>query len=249
MLSGHRTVLVELTTLCGKNLGHEIYYSRRYDDNSVHNFTCDVRFRRRNTNKWVTDEVVTSSKEPKNLFSLAKVLPEKKKNYLDAKKLHQRLVGIAKRTYYQNKVSHSQNINKTTWSIVSELTRKEKNASNFSIKTDKGITTNSEEIANHFNTYFKHTASQVISKTAPRINMEHKCNNSNLVNYMLLYPFTEQEFELMHNKLINKSSAGSDKIPGFLLKKVLYAVTKPLMHLLPGSIRNTNHDYCLNYDI
>nr|CAI5840971.1 unnamed protein product [Callosobruchus analis] len=162
-LSDHRTVLFELTTLCGKNLGHEIYYSRRYDDSSIHNFTCGLvsenwleiynlncidtafeyflnlflfhfnmhfpiikRFRRPNMNKWVTDEVVTSSKELKNLFSLAKVLPEKKNDYLRAKKMHQRLVVIAKKTYYQNKISQSQNINKTTWSIVSELTQKRK---------------------------------------------------------------------------------------------------------------------------
>nr|CAI5858556.1 unnamed protein product [Callosobruchus analis] len=53
-----------------------------------------------------------------------------------------------------------------------KLTQKEKKISNFSIKTDKGITTNPEEISNHFNTYFKHIAAQVISKTAPRINIE-----------------------------------------------------------------------------
>ena len=52
-------------------------------------------------------------------------------------------------------------------------------------------------------------------------------------NKCLLYPFSDDEFIILLNKkLKNKSSAGPDGIPAFLMKKVLHVVIKPLVFLI-----------------
>lgn len=198
------------------------------------NFPLKKRYDKINRKKWITEEIQLSSQNVKNLFYMMKISPKIKITYLEAKRQHKKLIERTKKQYFQNKIFNSDNTNKATWRVVSEITKREKHHKNITIESNEGLLTNPYDIANGFNSFFKSAPIQTlneISRNSPA--REKNTPVTDTENRMILYPFTDEEFyNLVYSKLKSKNSGGPDDVPSFLIKRILFLIVKPLVYLI-----------------
>ena len=112
--------------------------------------------------------------------------PELKKHYKNYCKILSTVIILAKKLYYNNKLTNSTNKPKTTWSIVKTITNNKKNFNNIlMIGIDGKITTHQQTIAENFNYYYVSVADN-ISNNNPLNNNNVDLNKINPSDYYIL---------------------------------------------------------------
>ena len=122
--------------------------------------------------------------------------------------------------------------------IRSIINIKEKRYKNINLKINENISTNSSDIANHFNNFF----TTIPSKLAKKIPPTHSDYRSYLVNQnnnsFFLSPTNPNEIESLINDIKLNKAIGPNSIPNYLLKEFKENVSKPLALIFNLSFQN-----------
>lgn len=203
---------------------------------------------KRNT-KWINNDVRRSSTNLKNLHALSRTFPELRDYYKDQKKDHLNLLKATRKKHYQNVIEKSDNPTKSAWKVINDFTNNnniEKQSISL-LSNENELLENPVDVANSFNSFFRNAPLDII-KNIPCGSASESVNDPAYASQktFLLYPYTQMElYELLQNKLKNKSSYGFDDIPAFLLKKVVFFIISPLTYLVNLSFSNGNFPDCL----
>lgn len=186
---------------------------------------------------WVTDKLKDEKQEIVKLHNDVKRSKNKKLSILlkDKKKAFRKNIYKTKKQFFENKISKSDNIQKTVWQIInSEVGSKcKKNLTNFKLKENNCITDNPQYISNLFNNYFTnciHNLSCKINETSIT-----RGENFNKKPQFNLKSTTLEEVERVIGSLKNKQSCGYDEIPIIVLKECKKILSPILTHLINSS--------------
>ena len=195
-------------------------------------------------NPWMTNNLVKSSKRKQKLY--IKFLKSKKENdeiaYKTYKKFFQNSVKQAKIYYYSNQLDKNKFDIKKTWSIINEVTGREKKKLSClpqKVIINNKVITSEKQICQEFNKYFVNVgaslASNIVQSTRkfdeylgekPRTSI---CNEK--INKL---EFNKALFELKRNK-----SCGYDDITSNVAIYVMDSIRKPLFYLIAFSFENS----------
>jgi len=194
--------------------------------------------------KWITGEIIQSSINLKNLHSLKTTYPEFNNIYKDAKKNHNHLIRESKMIYYQNLIINSDNVIKSAWQVIKDISNKKREFKNLVINYNGQTVDDPQTTADLFNEYFKEAPKNVVQQisTTNSINLLPKFQDKSV----FLLPFVEHELlTLLNNKLKNNFSSGPDDIPSFLIKLSLSVLGSQLTFLINLSFQTGCFPNCL----
>ena len=191
---------------------------------------------------WMTDEIRAASKRKMQLYRQSLQLPSDHpitQRYASTKAEVNRMRRTAMKRYYYNRLASDINDMKATWQTINQLigkqNKKETNISKLTIHDNE--VTDTQQIANHFNSYFAHIGAnqsrltQAMSTEPYTTFMDPLQHNS-----IYLTPTTEQEIHSITMKMKNKKSCGHDNISTEQLKLILPGILHPLQILFNRSI-------------
>lgn len=186
---------------------------------------------------WVTHEVKTSSVNLKNMHKLKLKFPVLATQYGKMKTSHNRLVLNSKKSYYSDKILNSDNITKTTWKVISEVTGKSASGSHTNLKLDcEGrVVECPYALANYFNDFFVR-APQLIRGGIPHLNGDNDVVTRPLAHSMFVRDVCEGDvLRLIRHKLKSGSAPGSDDVPSFIVKIAAPFILTPLAEIINSS--------------
>lgn len=166
-------------------------------------------------------------------------IEKKRDNILKTIKLYKSKLKLAydterKRTN-EKKIFDSQNISKTTWSIIKSNKSEQASSDCISLLVQGKPCTNNKEVANNFNQFFLNIPS-MIAQNLKRD--QFNLRNVQIVsNSIYLYDCTPTEIENECLKFSNKKSTGIDGISNFVVKRLRKVISKPLAHIVNLSMR------------
>ena len=163
---------------------------------------------------WITSALTTSMKIRDNIYkTFCKAKEPNLKNQLHEKyKIYRNqtvtLTRVCKENYYQSFFENNKTNSKKIWSgIRSILNMKNTKATNkYSLLTDKALTTN--DIANHFNTFFTSILQKLVEKIPPTHNsFKSSLKNQNERSFFI-GPVDIQETENIISSLQENKASG-----------------------------------------
>ena len=195
-------------------------------------------------NTWVTKGIRVASKKMRVLNKLKKqaYLTVGEKMYIAKyKTIYKRVIREAKRRENDGSILQANSKTKTVWRIINKETGR-----NPSYKQDIKLIWNSKEVTNPknvtelFNSYFCTASEEVLKKnsTGKQSLPYHYLNIRESNKNMFLFPVTESEVEGAAKTLKNKSSAGIDEIPDFMIKQCIKQLKKPLTGIYNTSLES-----------
>lgn len=201
-----------------------------------------IKYKKQNGNtnsKWVTPEVINSSRLLKNMHGRLKILNtvENKNRYIIEKRKHVNLVNSTKQNYYNDLLNRAQNKIKASWQLINNIynqtNQKPNNISELEINGT--IVKDCNVIANYFNSFFKQQPVDILNNIP--ICDPIAVNNIN-INSMYMFPFDEYEVLLLISQLKNSFSSGADNITNNIIKEFRYFLIQPLTYLINLCLSN-----------
>lgn len=197
------------------------------------------RAQTKSTNKkapWIDANLHTERIKVSELYQMAR-LNKDKAIYREAKRQQQhfiKLVNEAKKKYYENKISNSDNVSKVTWNIINtELNNRKTNDDKQITIKHNGITyKDPEEISKLFNKHFIEVTGNIKNNDSMNNTPD---NNEIEINKFRLDPVGETELNKLIDSLKNKYSSGFDEIPVNIFKYISKSINKVIIHLINSS--------------
>lgn len=183
--------------------------------------------------EWISKNVRVSSERMNDFRNLKCSFPELGVLYDRAKQEHTKLIKDTKRQYYQSKIEKSDNLNKTAWVILDEVTGKDREVNkNINLKLNDVVEDDPIKIACSFNAFFQKAPLEVVKQISKKEKRELR-SQVNLYNSLFLRPFTTEEImSILFQKIKNKKSSGPDEIPSFLVKATLLEIAEQISFLV-----------------
>ena len=153
----------------------------------------------------------------------------------------------AKKYYYNNLITKSNNKPKTTWNIVKTITKIKKTANNITIMSVNNKPTNNPlTIVNAFNSYFLSVAENLLKKKFSKPNTTNnndplfylKQNTCLITSQIKLKNTTTYEVNKIIQSIKSKNSSGYDEISSGILKISAPYIISPLRFIF-NKILNT----------
>jgi len=119
---------------------------------------------RQNSKAWLTTGIKTSCNNKRKLYLLYRESnnPNLKIYYKNYCKILSKVIILAKKMYYNNKLANSTNKPRTTWSIIKIYTNNKKNPDDIlMMEIDGKITTHHQTIAEELNNYYVSVADNI----------------------------------------------------------------------------------------
>ncbi|XP_065679825.1 uncharacterized protein LOC136094139 [Hydra vulgaris] len=192
----------------------------------------------------MTNNLVKSSKRKQKLY--IKFLKSKKENdeiaYKTYKKFFQNSVKQAKIYYYSNQLDKNKFDIKKTWSIINEVTGREKKKLSClpqKVIINNKIITSKKQICQEFSKYFVNVgaslASNIVQSTRKFDEFLGEKPRTSICNEKIKkLEFNKALFELKRNK-----SCGYDDITSDVAIYVMDSIRKPLFYLIAFSFENS----------
>ena len=119
-----------------------------------------------NSSEWITNELICESKNLKKLFIKMKIDPQVNSSlYRERKNEYKKNIKIAKKCYYSNKITNSQNKQKETWNIINRKLGKDKNKTKeIHLNINGNKISDNKDVANSFAEYFSSVAVDAINR-------------------------------------------------------------------------------------
>lgn len=187
-----------------------------------------------NNNQWLTLGLKTSSRNLRKLHDemrKGKITLEFYKKY---KYIYRRLLRLAKRKYYDDKVSHSKNKTKTVWNLINSTVKNQANNKIDCIQVNDIEYTDPHDIANEFNSFFVNIPKKLQSKqsTSNTIIPDRALHIPFVDKSIYLYRVSEREVIETINSLSNSNSRGPDNFTSSIIKDCAGQLSKPLSMLM-----------------
>jgi hypothetical protein len=193
---------------------------------------------------WLTTGIKTSCNTKRKLYRLCKESndPNLKKHYEEYCKLLTKVITLAKKLYYSDKLTNSTNKPKTTWDIIKTITNNQKKPNKMLLMEIEGkLTTHHQTIAEKFNTYYISTADNITNNNQA-MNTFDNSHKKDPLNYLYsafqqsftsikLENTTTGEIEKIITQLKHKISCGYDKVTTKILKTASPFIVSPLTHI------------------
>ena len=215
-------------------------FKLRFDQCFPH-ITVRVNHKRRN--KWITNGIRRSCQKMKTLNLISKQTTDIKfieyfKNY---KKIYRKVIKQAKSSYYDNLINKADNKTKMAWNLIKQETNMSNKASgNIELKTENNqICNDPHAIAEIFNSFFNNVVDKLLNarpNAAMFIDEPHPIPH--VSNSFFLTPTDPYEIIAIVKKFKNRSSAGPDEIPEFVIKRCIHAIATPLSDLINASFNH-----------
>lgn len=188
---------------------------------------------------WITEDL---KEEKKHIIQLSKLARDTKSDLLKNKvktknKQYNLKLVERKKLFFDNKIKNSENINKVTWQIINNETKRNINTHESNIVLKMGHTTICEpfNVSCAFNDYFINVVDDLLKGLPPSQaeipNVQTQCS----VKFQCP-PVTEDELDKIIDSLANKWSSGYDEVPFSVIKYVKLELVKPLTHLINSSL-------------
>ena len=196
---------------------------------------------------WYSSAIKKSNDKDKRLFKLAhnqSASATQINKYREYHKFLQRIKRAARQKYYRNLCIEFRNNSKRLWKVINSLTGKTKNKNdlveclkieNIEITQQKKI---AKEFAKHFSSVGECFASKIPSPDTPIQDYISQIPRSNIS--LFLTPTSPEEIKRIICNLLNKKSAGFDKINNILLKQISCAIAEPLSIIFNKSMNEGN---------
>lgn len=192
------------------------------------------QYRSKHTPKnWVTEEIKSSSSKLKQLFANKKKNPNLSDAYKVSKKAHFSLIRETKKNFFQNRIMNSNNLSKSAWKIINEVTKKKDNNQNknITINSNNKIEKDPQKLANLFNAFFINIPKKITNNLPPA--QSESCLGTSNINSIFIKPIDKYELkDIIEKQLKPKFSAGYDDIPNALIKKSFEYFLEPLVFLI-----------------
>jgi hypothetical protein len=194
--------------------------------------------RKPQTSTWITQGILTSRKKLKlyNKTFIKTNNEDFKLFFRNYKRIYRKVIRAAKAYDIEEKIRKSANISKTVWEIINSST-KCKTVRSFiptKVEINNKVSTNPEEIANEFNTFFSSVA-------IPNSNLKEYCPIKSIkqqLTSMALTPVDEREVAAVIRSLNTKKSCDVNGMSSWLLKQCFHHLLKPLTKLINISLEN-----------
>lgn len=207
------------------------------------NFPKTLSRKHNNIKPWFSKELKIEKQKIIDLSNIARATGDKSmfrelrlKNKMYKKKLIDK-----KKKYYQNKVESSNNVIKSSWSIInSEVGINTHRNENFKLKINNKDFSCPSEVSNIFNNHFSNVfVEEIMPKLKQFTAQSDECDMNTLINsnntFAKFNPLEEIEVGKIIDGLKNKYTSGYDEIPPILIKQSKNQLVKPLTHLINSS--------------
>ena len=169
-------------------------------------------------------------------------LTEDTKNYITKYQIiYRRVIREAKRRQNDKNIHHANCKSKALWQIISRETgRTSSNRQDIKINWNSEEITNPETVAELFNSYFCKISEELLKKNrknVPNFKKQYLKIKENTKS-MFLIPVTVNEVEKGTKGLKNKSPAGIDEIPDYVVKQCIIQLKKPLTNIYNASLES-----------
>ena len=199
-------------------------------------------------NQWITKGIINSIKFRDKLYHKLKstsldsdLYNTYKVNLNTYNKILKKAIRDAKKAYYHNEFSKYKNDLKSTWATIKNIINKSSDRNNFPdfflINSDR--VTDNQIIADSFNSYFTKIGPNLADRIPIPTNksytdyLQMPCTNT--ISFRTI---TENDTLKLINALSNKTSTGIDELSTKMLKKLKFAIYKPITYLINQSLNS-----------
>ena len=188
---------------------------------------------------WITPSLLRCTKKHK-LYKrfLRNRTSCNEKKYKDYRNKLNNLLRHAKKKFYSSKLKENQNNMKDMWSVINTLLNKPSNESpTYFLQNDDKIC-DSQTIADEFNSYFINCCNDALSSMSrPTTNLHFKDYlKDNFPHSLYFNPTTESELIKICKSLKTTYSCGFDNLSCNTLKRIIFSIVKPLVHIFNLSL-------------
>jgi hypothetical protein len=186
--------------------------------------------------KWITSDLVKYKEDIIDLSYIVRLTKDKGlKNLLKLKKKeYNAKLTYGKKMFVENKIKNSDNISKTTWSLINNEIKKDKVTNEIRLMYNGKEYKEPKSVSEVFNYFF---VNFVDNKVIPNLSPYTPVNSSEVFGGRKFYaePVSEEELEKIILSFPNKYSAGFDEIPMPVIKQARMFLLKPLAHIINSS--------------
>ena len=199
-------------------------------------------------NPWMSKGLLISRKQKIFLctHSLRNPTRANKENYCNYRNIYTKMIKLAKKMYFQDKLAKHQSDVKKTWEIIRQaINNKHKKSNSIQSIIHNNVTFNDPLlIANEFNLFFTKVAHKILEdikptksqlttqkiKPSPNIQVPFSFNDN---------PLTIQEISNAIDSLKPKNTLDFEGISSNFLRKISCAILKPLFYVYRSSFKNS----------
>ena len=189
---------------------------------------------------WMTKGLVQSSLTKNKLLKKKLKMPSESNinKYKQYCKMYNRILRIAKRTYYSDQLDYAKHDMKQTWSILRSATNMNSCISPVPDYFHINGVKNSQKanISEQFNKYFVNIGKEV-SNNVPQSLSSYSDYIGQIQEHSFFFdPIEPYDVSVITSKLKSKNSKGHDDISTKLVKKSINHISEPLSHIINQSI-------------
>jgi Notch-like protein len=141
------------------------------------------------------------------------------------------VINLAKRMYYDRKISDSINKSKHIWTLIKdELGKSDRRHESIAINSNGYVISESTQVATLFSTCFTEVVERLQCNFTPGT-PEYSNTNSKVPATIFYTPTNDEEITSIIKDLKNKKSSGLDGCSSFIIKKCSTFLIKPLTFL------------------
>ena len=193
---------------------------------------------------WITKGLFTSIHTKHKLFSKMKNHPRNnqiKNKYTRYRNTLTKLLRLAKKNYYTNKISNASGNTNKTWLIIKEMLNK----THTKCSPDKLTTNNpgntcltdTRDITQEFNNYFTGIGPNLAQKITSNKDFRQYLDG-NYLNSFFFHPVSEEDVLGEIFKLDPRKATGQDTINPLLVIHAAHIIACPLTHIINCSLNN-----------
>lgn len=181
---------------------------------------------------WITQGLMQSILTRNRLYkiSLRKPTAQNKDRYKHYRNRLTTLIRVSRKRYYSNKIESNQGNVKVLWQTINDLLKTKKKVCSDIIVENGNEITDPHSIATAFNNFFVNIGPRLASTIHTNENFKDYLSDAN-ENSLFFIPVNENEILEIVRSFKMSRSCGYDGISVYLLKKIIYCLASPLVHI------------------
>lgn len=197
--------------------------------------------KRRIRKPWISKGLLKSIKTKNKLYKqlIRKPNPNSERVYKDYKNKLNHSIRMAKRLYYDEKLTENKANIKQTWNLLNSIMNKNKQRSspNIVFRHDDKEISDPTEIANHFCNFFSNIGPN-LARNIPNTNVSPKSFlPGEFLSSIFIETVSEAEVITIAKNFQSGKATGYDNIPISTIKSTIDIIAKPLTHIINMSFK------------